>query len=500
MNPALFQLSEPTWVEQDGDSFGARPDALGHLGGGPGYSRCITGGTVHVRTVPELLAALAQSAAADGQVIFVEDESELDFTDVVFSDAVELKIPAGVILAGNRGHQDSRGALLFSDAFQTLPLIRAMGAGVRVTGLRIRGPDPKRRLEFHHRVFHTGRPDASEAYYRFPNSVGIQAVAVEALEVDNCEISAWSLDGIRADKTGKHHFHHNVIHHCQRMGLGYGIGLNHGAQALIECNIFQDNKHSIASDGSPGGGYEARHNVVLQRTEPHPHPVTGREYGQDHGFDMHGGEDRRDGSDIAGRYLRVHHNTFYTAHAQAVVIRGAAEESAEIHHNWFLNPVAGRDTVYGRGPVQVHDNLYGRPPRREPLRGQMDVLAPISPPAPGRIRLTIRNTEKATVSRRLFPLLVAAGQRKLEDGTETRERRLARVGVPAPEGRVGDGNGLDVRLAPGEESVLELPVYLAPDSPDPGDRLLVIEPTPEGALLHPNGVSVLKERIQVLNA
>lgn len=76
-----------------------------------------------------------------------------------------------------------------------------------------------------------------------------------------------------------------------------------------------------------------------------------------HCFDMHGGRDRRDGTDIAGTCLRVHHNTFRPDRA-AVVIRGVPEEEADIHHNWFFQDSAGV-TVRSSGRTRIHHNAYG---------------------------------------------------------------------------------------------------------------------------------------------
>ena len=47
---------------------------------------------------------------------------------------------SGVTLASNRGCKGSEGAVIYSEAFQTRPLIRALGPDVRITGLRLRGP------------------------------------------------------------------------------------------------------------------------------------------------------------------------------------------------------------------------------------------------------------------------------------------------------------------------------------------------------------------------
>jgi hypothetical protein len=53
-----------------------------------------------------------------------------------------LEVPEGVTLAGDRGHNGSKGALLSSDALKTPVLIRAAGPNVRITGLHIRGLIP----------------------------------------------------------------------------------------------------------------------------------------------------------------------------------------------------------------------------------------------------------------------------------------------------------------------------------------------------------------------
>ena len=66
-------------------------------------------------------------------------------------------MPAGVTLAGDRGRDGSEGALICSDALKTPVLIRAAGPDVRITGLRIRGPNPKRYLDHHRRSFNEGR-------------------------------------------------------------------------------------------------------------------------------------------------------------------------------------------------------------------------------------------------------------------------------------------------------------------------------------------------------
>ncbi|MHC4800155.1 MAG: hypothetical protein ACYTF1_26240 [Planctomycetota bacterium] len=218
-------------VAEEKETFGARPDALGPLGGGKGYKKIVIKGDYMVGTIDELVEAL--SKAGPGQVVYVDNEAELDFSVRVRVEGFILEVPGGVTLAGGRGHKGPEGALLRSDEFKTKPLIKVTGPKARITGLRIYGPDPKmRRIELP-RLTKIG---GSELYYKFPTSDGIKCEH-PFLEVDNCEIMGWSHAGVYLlGKAAKGHVHHNYIHHCQRRGLGYGICLN-GVQALIESNM-----------------------------------------------------------------------------------------------------------------------------------------------------------------------------------------------------------------------------------------------------------------------
>jgi len=163
MRPDLRPMPTPqqvgqTWVEIDGEVYGAVPDELGPIGGGEGYTRIITEGDFTVSTPDELLAALKQTVA--GQVIYLDPEGDFDFTTLVFAEEkFVIGIPEGVTLASNRGQNGSRGAVIYSDNFATRPLIRTLGPNVRLTGLWLRGPDPKRRLEHHDRSFDPARGD-----------------------------------------------------------------------------------------------------------------------------------------------------------------------------------------------------------------------------------------------------------------------------------------------------------------------------------------------------
>lgn len=330
---------EQTWVEIENVVYGAKPDARGPIGGGNGYADIITKGDFIVRDLDSLLEALSKAKA--GQVVFIPAETAIDLTARIYIEQLVLEIPESVTLAGERGHGESRGALLTSDALKTPVMILVAGPDVRITGLRIQGPNPKQYLDHHRRSFGPGG-GGHEYYYKFPTSNGI-TTKYPRLEVDNCEISGFSHAGIYLITAEGHHIHHNHIHHCQYQGLGYGVCHN-TASSLIEYNLFDRNRHSIAGTGRPGCSYVACYNVVLAPSLSHC-------------FDMHGGRDRKDGTDIAGTSILIYNNTFRTQQTP-VVIRGVPEEKCEVHHNWFLQHNNAGQAVHASDKTRVFSNIY----------------------------------------------------------------------------------------------------------------------------------------------
>jgi hypothetical protein len=120
------------------------------------------------------------------------------------------------------------------------------------------------------------------------------------------------------------------------------------ASSLIEQNLFDFNRHSIAGTGRPGCGYEARHNVELGTSLSHC-------------FDMHGGRDRQDGTDVAGTTILIHHNTF-RAPETPVVIRGVPDDKCDVYENWFPRHETPDKAVRASANTQVRDNAYGADP------------------------------------------------------------------------------------------------------------------------------------------
>ncbi len=305
-------------VPEPDDLFGCEPNPTGNpIGGGEGYQPILTSGDFTVTNKDELLAAL--KSAGPGQVIFLPDGVEIDLTG-----HRNLVLPPAVTLAGTRGLDGSLGARLFTTLRQSHTLMTTGGDDIHLTGLRFEG------------AFGGTDKVADHSSFLSINHYGA--------EIDNCEVYNFNVSGIgvSAGALGVH-IHHNSLHHIQRSGYGYPVSTSAAGLRVI-ANRCDHCRHAIASSGTPGSGYEAAWNLI----GPHE---TG------HSFDMHGGSDRGDNTDIAGDWLHVHHNTFLGKVA-AVGIRGVPSQGGLVHNNWFV-AIAPDKAVFSSGNTRVFRNVYG---------------------------------------------------------------------------------------------------------------------------------------------
>jgi hypothetical protein len=137
----------------------------------------------------------------------------------------------------------------------------------------------------------------------------------------------------------------NYMHHNAREGAGYGVNVSSGGYATIEGNVFDFNRHAVASDGAAHTGYIARFNYVLQGGYKQ-----GGYYNQH--FDVHGTGLDESGANTgygatAGEYVEIAFNT----------IRGD-----QGYYVWKTRPalmLRGKTTMgaYFNGNVAVHDDL-----------------------------------------------------------------------------------------------------------------------------------------------
>lgn len=329
----LSAVGESTVAEE---VYGAEANPTGEpIGGGVGYSKLILTGDYIVGSRSEFLDAIAK--AKPGEVIYIVPEAQIDLSGLV-----NIELPGDVTIAGNRGEAGSAGPLIYTTTMNTVPLFNITKPNVRITGIRLRGPDPA-----------------------LPDSIAVRILSHD-VEIDNCEIWNWSYAGIAIMRTYGAYIHHNYIHNVRRPGLGYPVVFD-GATGLVEANIFDYYRHAIAGTGTKGTGYEARYNIV-------------RANAISFAFDMHGGQDYCPGKTctepekdiyMAGEWVHIHHNTFYIMAYESIRIRGVPREYTEIHHNWFVNPDTSRGVFfryYRGGNAKVYQNIYGPEKRLVPVQ------------------------------------------------------------------------------------------------------------------------------------
>jgi hypothetical protein len=327
MFSAVFRLTivasvfaiRASWAERANPAeptYGCEANPTGDpIGGGEGYRDVHETGDFVVTGRDEFVAALGK--ARPDQVVFVPHGVEIDL-----SAERTLSIPAGVTLAGTRGKDGSPGARLFTTRFGRM--FTAGGDDVRLTGLRFEG--------------------AYAGTERIAGSGNFLYVNHDNARIDNCEIYNFNVSGISVGSGAiRTRIHHNHIHHCQRSGYGYGVSVGGGSDVRIIANKFDYCRHHVASTGSPGTGYEAAWNLIMEN-------AIGSH------FDMHGGRDRGDSTDVAGDWMHVHHNTFLNPHVH-VGIRGTPCDGAEVHNNWFARPA--ESSVRATGNTRVFDNVFG---------------------------------------------------------------------------------------------------------------------------------------------
>lgn len=322
-------------------------------GGGVGYPDAIERNdacmTV-VSTYDELVEALDKAAAPD--IVYVEDDAEIDLTPGA------ICIPENVWLVSGRGIDGSAGARLYSTEIKNGGIIRACGTDVRVTGLRIHGPDPGQcPPQWPDQCEGEDRTGGRNCRDCMPRPSGIQST-FGRLEVDNNELAGFTLAAVSLSDSVDHHVHHNDMHHNQRQGLGYGVLLGRGQtgtiDVLVESNRMDYMRHAIAGSGEPGQNYVARNNLVLENANGHV-------------FDMHGEDENTDnGSEVAGGLMLIHGNTILPPDHYALVVRGRPLQGSYLYDNCMARSNASQAALqrFFTGNFFVDESINGASPNQ----------------------------------------------------------------------------------------------------------------------------------------
>ena len=267
---------------------------------------------IYVNSHAQLIKAIEMKS----EKIYLVDDAVIDFTNkptLVISNDIEL------ISSYDKDKATSKGAILFSNSLKTYPLLLIKNCNVLLEGLRIYGPDTLRRTSQMKELRKEGK------YYSLPNSRGIQ-VEHGSLNIRSTELKGWSHAAIFFSEHSKGIVEKCNIHHNQRHGLGYGVCLDK-AKVKIRNNYFDWNRHSIAGTGRPGTSYYAHNNIVGENASSHA-------------FDMHGGRDRKDGTDIAGSTIIIEQNEFRLKAHEAFYLRGIPTDTLIVKDNTFINQSA----------------------------------------------------------------------------------------------------------------------------------------------------------------
>ena len=232
----------------------------------------------------------------------------------------------------------------------------ALSDNIHITNVRIQGPDM----------------DTMDGDDKLEHGINIDSCV--DMELGNVELSGWSgaavyiLDDGGRYNSADHsvHIHDSYIHNNQHSGKGgYGVDHQSGAWSLIEHNVFDDNRHSLTSSGSPGNGYTANENLVLAGGGHHD--TWWSTYIQV--FDVHGDANCPDvwpfnhtwDCGNAGDKFVFSNNAFQYSHFNAIKIRGNPRVQDFFYGNVFVqgNEDDAIGETQGKNNMSFGSNTYG---------------------------------------------------------------------------------------------------------------------------------------------
>jgi hypothetical protein len=249
-----------------------------------------------VSTREQLLAAFK----AGNKVIWVENTAEIDLSLVTDhrhgAPDARVMVPDGTTIASGRTATEPSGLLFDSRRIADQRYMLGLGNRSRITGLRLRGPS---------RSTEEGLVE----------SAAILVKQVHDIIVDRNEMYNWPGSSVDVrgpintfETASRIRITSNYIHHNLQCGAGYGVWIdNEGTFALVDRNVFDDNRHHVAGHGDPHTGYIAELNLVLSSGEKCGVGFFNPGYYNQH-FDMHGLDSSGYGG-IGGETIQIVQNT-----------------------------------------------------------------------------------------------------------------------------------------------------------------------------------------------
>ena len=334
-------------ITKDGTVYGIK-DFSNPLGGGKGYTNIITEGDYTVTDTASLVKAL--KTAKSGETVFIPNGVKIGIAGLT------LTVPEGVTLASDRGRvlEDgtvSTGGMIYVATRQTECLVLSQNSVF--TGITLAGADTERHMTHLQRGLNSAGNSYTDYYYSLTLSRGL-VVRGAGVTVSNCEISGFSEAGVLVEEYKETKISHCYIHHNQRNGFGYGVSLYRECEVEIYGNLFNFDRHAIASDGSAGSSYYAHDNIHMGTAIYHI-------------FDAHGGEDRGDGTDTACDKVEMLNNVFLSDKLPYKK-RGTPTEYSLFKHNIVIYPEESYEYrfFYGNNFI-IEDNIFGIAEKEKPV-------------------------------------------------------------------------------------------------------------------------------------
>ena len=334
-------------ITKDGVVYGIK-DFSNPLGGGKGYDNIITEGDYTVTDTASLVKAL--KTAKSGETVFIPNGVKIGIAGLT------LTVPEGVTLASDRGRvlEDgtvSTGGMIYVATRQKECLVLSQNSVF--TGITLAGADTERHMTHLQRGLNSAGNSYTDYYYSLILSRGL-VVRGDNVTVSNCEISGFSEAGVLVEEYKETKISHCYIHHNQRNGFGYGVSLYRECEVEIYGNLFNFDRHAIASDGSAGSSYYAHDNIHMGTAIYHI-------------FDAHGGEDRGDGTDVACDKVEMLNNVFLSDKLPYKK-RGTPTEYSLFKHNIVIYPEESYEYrfFYGNNFI-IEDNIFGIAEKEKPV-------------------------------------------------------------------------------------------------------------------------------------
>ena len=261
----------------------------------------------HVNTVAQLREMIAR--ANNGDTIKIDQYMAFNMTD-----ETTIVIDKSITIMGYPDPGEDKRAHFFSFG-KPLPMFKITAPNVTISGIKFEGTETDSKKS---EIIELNR-QGIKGVYKFPVIRGLDINASNVI-IKNCEFKGFSHAAIFISDAKNILIEENYIHHNQRWGLGYGVTLNGASTAKITRNTFNYNRHSIAGTGHSGQSYEASYNWFGPNHNDTP-------------LDMHGGKDRKDGTQIAGKKVDIHHNRILTKNVKAFIHRGIPEDSVLFYKN-----------------------------------------------------------------------------------------------------------------------------------------------------------------------